>query len=167
MERIADLKFQGYSETQIAKQLEMKRKDVIILFDEYKDILTSDSEARDMARDHLNQMVKHYDSLIRKFYELVEEINLLNFSHQVAAQKNAALKAIADLEAKRLDALQKAGLLDSAELGDELAEMEEKHAILISILRDDLCFDCKQRVGDKLSRVTNQAEAIDVEVVNG
>lgn len=163
MEQVAEYTLMGYSATAIAKETGLKRAQVLTLQEDYRTALANDSEARDMARDHLNMMVKHYDSLIKKFYDLVDEIDTLGFSHQVAAQKNAALKAIAELEAKRLDALQKAGLLESAELGDELAEMEEKQDILIDILRSDLCPECQAKIAYKLSKVTGQAETIDVE----
>lgn len=162
MERVADLTMQGENPTAIAKQLGIPRKEVMALVDDYRAALSNDTEARDMARDHLNMMGKHYDRLIKKFYELIEEINLLDFNHQVAAQKNAALKAIGELEAKRLDAFQKAGLLDSAELGDELAEAEEKQAIIIEILRHDLCPECQAKVAHKLSKLSGRVEVVQV-----
>lgn len=166
MERVADLRMQGNSETQIAKELGLKRKVVLELFAEYKDLLYQDGLARDMARDHLNQMVKHYDYLIKRFYMLVDEIDLLDFNHQVAGQKNNTLKSIAELEAKRLDALQKAGLMDSAELGDELAEMEEMKDILLEILQKDLCYNCKIKVAEKLQKVSGKVETIDAQVID-
>lgn len=166
MEKVADLTLEGRSATFISKQLSIPRKEVIALQNEYRTALASDQEARDLARDHLNMMVKHYDSLIAKFYDLVDEIDGLTFSHQVAAQKNAALKAIADLDAKRLDALQKAGLLESSELGDELAEAEEKREILIGILRNDLCPACQAKVAEKLTRVSGQVEIVATEVIH-
>jgi hypothetical protein len=165
MEKVAEYTLMGYSATAISKELNIPRKEVMVLQEDYRTALAEDSQARDMARDHLNSMGKHYDSLIKKFYDLVDEIDTLVFSHNVAAQKNAALKAIAELEAKRLDAYQKAGLLDSAELGDELAEMEEKQQILIDILRSDLCPDCRYNISTKLSRVTGRTEAVTVDVV--
>lgn len=166
MESVADLTMKGYTATEIAKQLDIKRKDVLTLQADYREVLSKDTEARDMARDHLNQMVKHYDRLIKKFYDLIDDIDGLSFSHQVAAQKNAAIKAIAELEAKRLDALQKAGLLESSELGDELADMEEKQELLINILRNDLCPECKAKVAYELSHISGRAEIIDQEIIN-
>jgi hypothetical protein len=40
--------------------------------------------------------------------------------------KTTTLKAIADVESKRQESLQKAGLYDDAELGDEIAMMQEQ-----------------------------------------
>lgn len=161
MESVAELTMHGHSATAIAKQLNIPRKEVILLQEDWRVALSNDIEARDMARDLLNQMGKHYDDLIVKFYSLVEDIDMLSFNHQVAAQKNATLRSIADLEAKRLDAYQKAGLLESAELGDELAEAEEKQNIIIDILTNDLCEVCKPNIAYKLSKLTGKVEPIE------
>lgn len=169
MERVADLTFKGWSATDISKETGIARKEVVTLQEDYRAALSEDQQARDMARDHLNMMVKHYDGLIKRFYDLVDEIDQLPWNAAAAAQKNSALKAIAELDAKRVDALAKAGLLDSAELGDELADMEEKQAILIDILRNDLCPDCQAHIAHKLTKVTGQVEVVadyDVEVVD-
>jgi len=163
MEQVADLTMQGHTATAISKQLGIQRKEVLLLQEDYRAALSNDHDARDLARDHLNQMVKHYDSLIKKFYDLVEEINLLSFNHQVAGQKNLALKAIADLEAKRVDALQKAGLLEANDLGDELAEREEREDIIIDILENDLCEVCLNNISPKLIRLTGKVPEVVVE----
>lgn len=168
MERVAELTLKGYSSTAISKEMGIPRKEVMTLQEDYRAALSNDSEARDLARDHLNQMVHHYDILIKKFYDLIDEIDTLNFNHQVAAQKNATLKSIAELEAKRLDALQKAGLLDSAELGDELAEAEEKREIILDIIQNQVCPACRNKIAADIARAKgnpNEVPAIDVEVV--
>jgi uncharacterized protein YdbL (DUF1318 family) len=167
MEQVADLTMQGHTATAIAKELNLQRKVVLELQEDYRIALSKDGEARDLARDHLNLMVKHYDSLIKKFYDLIEEINSLSFNHQVAGQKNMALKAIADLDAKRIDALQKAGLLESSELGAELADAEEKREILIHIIREAVCDDCREKISYKIAQVTGKVEVIDAEVISG
>lgn len=166
MEKVAEKSMKGLSATAISKDLGIPRKEVVALQEDYRTALANDAEARDMARDHLNMMVKHFDRLIKKLYELVEDIDSLDFGHQVAAQKNAALRSIADLEAKRLDALQKAGLLDSAELGDELAEAEEKREILINIIREEVCPACRIKIANQIARVTGRVETVDAEVIH-
>jgi hypothetical protein len=59
-----------------------------------------------------------------------------------------------------VDLLQKAGVLEGTDLGAELAEMEEKQAILIDILRNDLCEKCQATVARRLKEVTGQVEAV-------
>lgn len=165
MEKVADASYRLPNATAVAKELGIPRKEVVALQKDYSDALANDAEARDLARDHLHRMVRHFDALIAKFYKLLDEIDTLEFGHQVAAQKNATLRSIADLESKRLDSLQKAGLLDSAELGDELAKWEEEKEILLSVL-NDLCPACQSNVGARLTRLRGGVvQAIDVEVI--
>lgn len=167
MEKVAELTMHGNSIASIVKQTGLTRMEVKTLQEDYRIALANDSEARDMARDHLNQMVVHFDSLIKKFYDLVDEIDTLAFNHQVAGQKNAALKAIAELEAKRVDALQKAGLLDSAELGDELAEAEEKRDIIIDIIQNQVCPDCRIKIAGDIAKLTGKVEPITEQYIEG
>jgi hypothetical protein len=124
----------------------------------WRDLVAADHDGRDIAKDHLNRMVKHYDDLIQKSHQNLEDLESLEYDEKVSAQVNATLRNIADYEAKRLDALQKAGLLDASDLGDELAEREEREEIIINILRDDLCPDCKMVVARKLQKLTNKVE---------
>lgn len=159
MEEVATLRLEGISETQIAKRLGLKRTVVIELFNDWKEMVNNDSLARDAARDHLNQMVVHYDRLIKESYELLQDLKSEPFTHQIAAQINATLKNISDYESRRVDALQKAGLLDAHDLGDELAEREERESMIIDILRNHLCDECRVNVARKLQEVTNTVEA--------
>lgn len=163
MEKVADGLMMGKTEYAVAKELGIKRVEVISLHNQWKEMLAADNMASDIARDHLNKMVKHYDRLINESYKILADLKDERFTHQIAAQMNATLKNIADYEARRVDALQKAGVLEGADLGDELAAMEEKHHILIEILRNDLCPDCQKSVATKLQKVTNQVEVIRVD----
>lgn len=169
MERIIELDLHGLNPTQIAKDTGLQRKVVVRQLEEIRMAWQNDAEARDQARDHLNKLVRHYDILIKKFYDLLDELETLQFNDRVAGQKNANLKAIADLERQRVDVLQKAGLLESAEIGDEIAQWEDEKQNMLSILRD-LCPVCRGNVGARISRlkgddVPEETDTIDVEVI--
>jgi hypothetical protein len=41
-----------------------------------------------------------------------------------------------DIESKRIDMLQKAGLLENKELAEEMLQIEKKQEVLMAILRD-------------------------------
>lgn len=166
MEKVATRILQGKSELAIARDLGIKRIEVIKYRDLWKEQLQNDMESRDAARDHLNMMVKHFDRLIEESYDVLDSLKARIFDEKVAAQMNTTLKNISEYEDKRVKALREAGLLDGAAMGDEMAEMEEKQQILIDILRNDLCPHCRPTVMKKLQRVTQQVEAVDVEVVN-
>lgn len=160
MEKVAVLKMEGLSDIAIAKKLDEKRKTIIEVFEEYKDILVKDSESRDRARDALHVMVEHYDRLINESYRILKDLKKENFSHNISAQMNVTLKNIAEYERNRLDAWQKAGMLDAGQLGDDLARMEEEKEIIVDILRNELCDACRMKIAGKIQRVTNAVEAV-------
>lgn len=160
---VADLMLQGHSEYAVARRLSMKVVEVKNYWNQWKDLVAADDDGRDIAKDHLNRMVKHYDELIKKSHENLEDLKGLVYDEKVSAQVNATLKNIADYEAKRVDALQKAGLLDAGELGDELAERERREELILSILRNDLCDQCKVHVRDRISALTQVVEGTVVE----
>lgn len=158
MERAVELDMQGVKPTHIARELGIPRKEVLSLLEEYKTVLQKDLESRDIAREHLNKMVRHYDYLINQMYDLIKDLENEPFDVKVAAQRNSAIKAVAEFEAKRLDALQKAGVLEKDDLGDEMAELEENQEKLIDILRHSLCSKCKSTVAVQLQDITKQPE---------
>lgn len=159
---IAELAAKGWKPMAISKELGVPFAAVKKGIEQWEEILRNDIESRDAARDYLNRMVSNYDDLIRKAHENLDELRRMLFDEKVSAQINATLKNIADFEAKRVDSLQKAGLLDAHELGDELAEREERERQLIEILRNDLCSDCKHVVAAKLQSLTNEVEVVQV-----
>lgn len=159
IDEIAKYKMQGMTDAGVARKLGLKKVDVIEGYNRWKDMLLADGMARDFARDHLNVMVKHFDRLIERSYGILSDLDEMVFDEKISAQKNATLKNISEYEAKRVDYLQKAGLLDAHDLGDELAEREEREAVIIEILRNYLCDDCKKIVAHQLTKLTNTVEA--------
>lgn len=162
MEEVATHMLKGHSEFKTARDLGMKVVEVKALWGAYKERLEQDSYARDAARDMLNLMVVQYDELIVKLHENYKDLEDLKYDEKVSAQRNTTARNIADMQAKRVDALQKAGLLDQGDLGDELAEREKQEAYLIDILRNDLCAECQAVVAVKLQKVTGKVEATQV-----
>ncbi len=77
--------------------------------------------------------------------------------------KTTSIKIISDIESKRIDILQKAGLLNNNELAMQIAEAEERQEVLIKILREvsSKCDNCKVEVAKRLSQASGQAEVIE------
>jgi hypothetical protein len=69
-----------------------------------------------------------------------------------------------DIESKRIEMLQKAGLLENKELAEEMMEIERKQEILKQILMDIASEhpEIRDKVMRKLSEVANQGETITV-----
>ena len=62
--------------------------------------------------------------------------------------------------------LNKAGVLESNSMADQIIETERKQEILVRILKDVTvsCEHCKWEVSKRLSEVTGRLEAVQVDV---
>jgi len=148
------------SPTVIARELGVKRADAIALITEWREIARSNDDIREQASQALQEGIQHYSMITERLWETVEQADAA-FDYKT---KNSVLKNVADIEAKKIDMLQKAGLYDDAAIGDELADMEEKQAILISILKEVTadCDHCKYEVARRLAKVTGKVEPVTV-----
>lgn len=122
----------GLDASQISKDLEIPRTRVIALLNDWREMAASNEAIHARAREALAGADRHYSSLISKAYEVIDSADQTSN----LSAKTSAIKLITDIEAKRLDMLHRAGLLDNKEIADELATMERKHEILINILKD-------------------------------
>jgi hypothetical protein len=142
----------------IAKELGLKRVEVMDLIAETKEIWRNDPDVKERAKEVLQEVEAGLDIVIDRSWETVEQAD--NTSD--LKTKATVLKNIADVQFKRVEMHQKAGLYDDAALGDELAEMEEKQAILVAILKEVTadCAHCSYEVARRLERVTNKTEPV-------
>ena len=163
MAQVVERYIKNENPTSIARELGISRKDVLNHIDEWRNGAVGQEIMRERVEELIATMDHHYSSLIRKYYEIIEEVDAGEQTHQLMAQKANAIKGIAELERQRIDMLQKSGLLEAADMGAEIAAMEEKHAVLIDILKNELCSVCKPRVMSRLSEVTGKPTVI----VNG
>lgn len=157
--KVASEYLKGSNETQISKDLDIPRAKVVTYLNEWRQMASNNQAIHARAKEALAGMDKHYSSLIQKAYEVIEDAD-------TAANLNAktsAIKLIADIEAKRLEMLHRAGLLDNKELADEMVAMEKKQEIIVNILKDvtSECNICRPKVMKRLSDATDEAVLID------
>ena len=167
MNKVVEELLKGNNPTQIASVTGFKRSEVLEYIDEWKQVVKSDSGARDRAKEAISGADQHYAMLIKEAWKTVEDADQ-------AGQLNikaTALKLIADIEGKRIGMLQEVGLLDNAELATQLAETERKQDILVKILKEvtATCPKCKLEVAKRLSQITGIVEpvVIDTEESSG
>ena len=122
----------GLDTAQISKELDIPRTRVNALLNDWRQMASSNEAIHARAREALAGADQHYSSLIKKAYEVIDSADQTSN----LGAKTTAIKLITDIEAKRIDMLQRAGLLDNKEIAEELATMERKHEILINILKD-------------------------------
>jgi len=164
MNKVVELSLKGYNPTQIAKELDIKRVEVLNLMDEWKLFAQEDKQLRERAKEAIIESDHHYSMLMKEAWKTVDDAD----GAGDLRSKTAALKLVADIQTKQMEMLQKAGVLDNAEIGNQIAETEAKQEILIGILREvtSKCEHCRLEVATRLSRVTDQVESVIVEVKN-
>ena len=122
----------GNDPTIISKELSIPRQKVVSLINEWKVMASANDAIRARAKEALAGADAHYSKLISKSYEIIDEASMTNN----LSAKTQAIKLVMDIESKRIDMLQKAGLLENKELAEEMVEIERRQEILMNILKD-------------------------------
>lgn len=151
----------GNNVNQIAKSFSLKPLQVNQILSNWRELMQGDNGIRERAKEALGAADQHYSMIIKEAWRTVEQADEQD-SLNVKAQ---SLKLVADVEGKRIDMLQKAGVLEKNEMAEQILETEKKQEVLVGILRDvtSSCINCKQEVARRLSEITNRVEVISVE----
>ncbi len=102
------------------------------LINEWKVMASANDAIRARAKEALAAADTHYSKLVSRTYEVIDEASMTNN----LSAKTAAIKLVMDIESKRIDMLQKAGLLENKELAEEMIQIERRQEVLMGILRD-------------------------------
>ena len=159
--QVASEYIKGKDASAISKELDIPRNRVLSLLTEWRNMVANNEAVRIRAREALAGADQHYNHLIRQAYEVIEDATTTaNLS-----AKTAAIKLVMDIESKRIDMLQKAGLLENKELADQLLEQEQKQDVLVGILREVSgdCPRCRNEVAKRLADISGQGVVITVE----
>jgi len=150
----------GNDPTKIAKQLTMPRTKVVELLNEWKVMASANDAIRARAKDALVGADAHYTKLIQQAYEVIEDATTTANLNA----KTTAIKLVMDIEAKRIDMLQKAGLLENKELAEEMVEIEKRQEVLMNILRDIASEhpEIRDLIMQRLSAIAKDGEVITV-----
>lgn len=151
---------QGNDPTKISKELQLPRTRVVALIDEWRTMASNNAAIRARAKEALVGADTHYNKLIQKAYEVMDDATTTANLNA----KNASIKLVMDIEKTRIDMLQKAGLLENQELAEEMIEIERKQEVLVGILRD-IASDYPQvrdEIMRRLAQVARSGEVITV-----
>jgi hypothetical protein len=150
----------GNDPTQISKQLTIPRQRVVSYIDEWKVSASNNAAIRARAKEALAGADQHYGILISKSYEVIDEASMTNN----LSAKTAAIKLVMDIESKRIDMLQKAGLLENKELADEMVQIEKRQEVLVGILKDIAAThpEVRDLIMRRLSSISKEDEVITV-----
>ena len=158
--KVATEYLKGLDSSEISKQLDLPRTKIMALLNDWRAMISNNQAINIRAKEALAGADQHYQLLIKDAWHTADEA-------EQAGQLNAkiaALKLIADIESKRIDMLNKAGVLESNSMADQIIETERKQEILVGILKDVTvsCDHCKWEVSKRLSEVTGKLEAVQV-----
>jgi len=150
----------GNDPTKISKELAIPRVRVVELINEWKVMASANDAIRARAKEALAAADTHYNKLIAKSYEVIDEASLNNN----LGAKTQAIKLVMDIESKRIDMLQKAGLLENKELAEEMLQIEKKQEVLVGILRDIASThpEVRDLIMQKLSQIAKEGEVITI-----
>jgi ElaB/YqjD/DUF883 family membrane-anchored ribosome-binding protein len=122
----------GSDATKISKELSIPRTQVTALIKEWQGMASNNAAIRARAKEALAAADEHYSRLISKAYEVIDEAT----TTANLGAKTGGIKLVMDLESKRIEMLQKAGLLENKELAEEMMEIEKRQEVLVAILKD-------------------------------
>lgn len=143
--------------TKIAKSLGIKRADVVLYQEQWRDIAQNDEGVKARANELLTELDRSYDQIVA---------GLWNAHSDAVVPKDQAgiLKTIAEVIAKRQEVLQKAGLYDDAALGDQMALVEEQaqkiKELLTTVSNNPVCPpELRHQIIDGLGKIFGVPQA--------
>lgn len=160
MNKVVEKYLQGEDPTTISKELSLSRQKVVAHLNQWKAMAADNAAIRARAKEALVAADTHYNFLINKAYEVIDEATTIGN----LGAKNAGIKLVLDIESKRIDMLQKAGLLENKELAEEMLEIERKQDVLKDILKDIAAEhpEIRDKIMRRLSEVARKGEVITV-----
>jgi hypothetical protein len=160
MNKIVSKYLEGNDPTKISKELDIPRQKVVSYLNEWKMMASNNAAIRERAREALVAADTHYNKLIGQAYDVIDEATTTaNLS-----AKTTAIKLVLDIESRRIDMLQKAGLLENKELAEEMIEIEKRQDMLVNILKDIASEypEIRDKIMRRLSDASRENEVITV-----
>jgi hypothetical protein len=158
--KVVEEYLKGNDPTQISKELAMPRQKVVGYINEWRAMASDNAAIRARAKEALVGADTHYTKLIQKAYEVIDDAT----TTANLGAKTSGIKLVMDLESKRIEMLQKAGLLENKELAEEMIEIERKQEVLVGILRDIAAEhpEVRDKIMQRLSDISKEREVLTI-----
>jgi len=151
MNQAVELYLKGTNPTQIARELNIKRTEVLAYVDQYNEFAKNDP----VIQERMRETIQNADQIVR----MVQKENWATVEQADdkgdLKTKATLLKNITDVEFKLQEMYQKAGLMQDAELGDELAKTQERQELLAQAIADVVakCDRCKPILASRMKDI--------------
>ncbi len=148
----------GSDPTKISKELAIPRQQVVKHINEWKQLASASDAIRARAKEALAAADEHYSRLIAKSYEVIDDAD----TNGDLRSKSGAIKLVMDIESKRIEMLQKAGLLENKELAEEMIEIERKQEVIKQLLMEigSEHPEVRDKIMKRLSEIARAGETI-------
>ena len=158
--KVVEEYLKGNDPTRISKELDIPRTRVVAHLNEWRVMASANDAIRARAKEALVGADAHYTKLINQAYEVIEDATTTANLNA----KTTAIKLVMDIEARRIDMLQKAGLLENKELAEEMIEIEKRQEVLVGILRDIASEhpEVRDLIMSRLSTIAKEGEVITI-----
>jgi hypothetical protein len=158
--KVVEEYLKGNDPTRISKELDIPRTRVVAHLNEWRVMASANDAIRARAKEALVGADAHYTKLIQQAYEVIEDATTTANLNA----KTTAIKLVMDIEARRIDMLQKAGLLENKELAEEMVEIEKRQEVLVGILRDIASEhpEVRDLIMSRLSTIAREGEVITI-----
>lgn len=161
MNDVVTLHLEGRNPSYIAKELGIKRADILVYIEDFKKIAKDDGLLRARAQEVVHEFDQQHNRIITELWRVIAESE----DKGDLKTRSTSLKAMSDISAKRVEVLQKSGLLSDAAMGDQIVEQEERNQQVLEIVRDvsGKCNHCKFEVARRLTRLNGTVEPVPVD----
>jgi hypothetical protein len=164
-EDVGRLFLKGKNVTQISRELDLQPKVVTKALANFKSLLKKNAETvldiKDRMMDILFESDEAFRMVIEEGWNTVSQADI-NAQYGTKVQ---ALKLIESSTKNRADMLQKVGMSQDTEIIEHINEVEEKQAMLISLLKEikDEYPEVAELIASRLSRIQAEVEVIRIE----
>jgi hypothetical protein len=163
-EKVGMLHMKGYSDSDIAAELDIKRRDVQSYINDWQLLIrreaTTGVEIKDKITNVLFEVEEHWRRVTKEAWNVVEQAD----NQGLLSQKTAALKLIASVNKDKAAAFDKFGGNYDQELIDEMNRTQYHQEILIKLLREikDKYPEVAEIIARRISQVTQEAEVLEI-----
>ena len=164
-ETVGRLYLQGQTATQISKDLDAPRTQVVAALEDFKSLLRRES---DSAIDIRNRLVDIMFEADESFRMVIDEAWKTVKEADAAGElktKVTALKLVESSTKNRSDLVQRVGVGQDEDIIDQINQTEEKQAVLIELLREirNEHPEVAELIATKLSQIQDNVEVVSIE----
>ena len=125
----------------IARRYNLKQADVRTVIKEYRESLKGNREVSERGMELAHSLDLHFGELVRETQGTLKEIDdaldeaSVKEKASLLGQRLSAIKLISDIESRRVDVMQKAGLLQDDAIVTQMEEQEEQMQQVLQIVK--------------------------------